>query len=332
MAEIALFALHGSESLGERVSRQLGIPLSPHEEREFEDGEHKIRPLQPVTGRHVYVIQSLHGDAAASPNDRLCRLLFLVGALRDAGAARVTILAPYLCYARKDRRTKPFDPVTNRYVATLFEAMGTDAVVTLDVHNVAAFENAFRCPTRHLEPGELFARHLAPTIADRPVVVVAPDAGAAKRAESLRRHLEKLLQRPIGRAMMEKSRSEGVVSGEALYGDVAGACAIVADDIIATGTTMLRAARAGRRAGAMALYAVASHGLFRPGTSALASEGGFDRVIVTDSVPNCGETGAGLGDRLTVLDCAELFAGAVRDMTAGAAPPPGATSGPSLGR
>lgn len=311
MAEIALFALHGSEALGGRVARHLEIPLSVHEEREFEDGEHKVRPLQRVAGHHAFVVHALHGDETASPNDRLCRLLFFVAALKDAGADRVTALVPYLCYARKDRRTKPYDPVTHRYVAALFEAVGTHSVVTLDVHNVAAFENAFRCPTRHLEPGQLFARHLAPLAQDRTVVVLAPDAGAAKRAESLRQHLEGLLHRPVGRAMMEKARSEGVVSGDALYGDVAGACVVVADDIIATGTTMLRAAAACRRAGAQALYAVASHGLFRTGTAALADEGGFDRVIVTDSVPNCRATGAGLGDQLTVLDCSRLFADAV---------------------
>ena len=311
MPEIALFALHGSRALGERIAERLEIPLSRHEEREFEDGEHKIRPLQRVAGHHVFVLQALHGDAAASPNDRLCRLLFFVGALKDAGADRVTVLAPYLCYSRKDRRTKPYDPVTNRYVATLFEAVGTDSVVTLDVHNVAAFENAFRCPTRHLEPGMLFAGHLAPLMHDRAVVVLAPDAGAAKRAESLRHHLESQLHRPVGRAMMEKARSEGVVSGEALYGDVSGACVVVADDIIATGTTMLRAAAACRRAGARSLYAVASHGLFGKRADALVDEGGFDRVIVTDSVANARDTGADLGDRLTVLDCAELFADAV---------------------
>ena len=80
-------------------------------------------------------------------NDKLCRLLFFIGALKDAGAARVTAVVPYLCYARKDRRTKPNDPVTTRYIAGMFEAVGTDCIVTLEVHNPVAFENAFRCRT-----------------------------------------------------------------------------------------------------------------------------------------------------------------------------------------
>jgi ribose-phosphate pyrophosphokinase len=91
------------------------------------------------------VTQSLHGGPALSANDKLCRLLFFIGALKDAGAASVTAVVPYLCYARKDRRTKPNDPVTTRYVAGLFESVGTDAIMTLEVHNPAAFENAFRC-------------------------------------------------------------------------------------------------------------------------------------------------------------------------------------------
>ena len=104
----------------------------------------------------VYVVQSLHGGPSESANDKLCRLLFFIGALKDAGAARVTAVVPYLCYARKDRRTKPHDPVITRYVAGLFEAVGADRVVTLDVHNPVAFENAFRCRTITATAAPLF--------------------------------------------------------------------------------------------------------------------------------------------------------------------------------
>src|SRR6187455_2239428 len=142
---LRIFAPAATAEFGEAVSRVLGQPLAAHEERDFEDGEHKIRPLDVVRDADVYVLQSLHGGPRESANDKLCRLLFFIGALRDAGAARVTVVAPYLCYARKDRRTKPHDPVTTRYIAQLFEAVGAEAVVTLEVHNPAAYENAFRC-------------------------------------------------------------------------------------------------------------------------------------------------------------------------------------------
>ena len=119
---LCLFALEASHELGAAIAAALGQPLAAHEERDFEDGEHKTRPLDDVAGADVYVVQSLHGGPAESANDKLCRLLFFIGALKDAGAARVTAVTPYLCYARKDRRTKPNDPVTTRYVAALFEA------------------------------------------------------------------------------------------------------------------------------------------------------------------------------------------------------------------
>ena len=150
-AALMLFALEASRPFAEKVSRGLKLDLSPHEEREFEDGEHKARPLVNVRNRHVYVIHSLYGEPGATANDKLCRLLFFIGALKDAAAASVTAITPYLCYARKDRKTKPRDPVTTRYVAALFEAVGTDRIVAIDVHNLMAYQNAFRCRTEHLE-------------------------------------------------------------------------------------------------------------------------------------------------------------------------------------
>jgi len=100
-----LFGLHGSRDLAERVARRRDIALAAHEERDFEDGEHKARPLQDVRGQDVFVLHSLHGDDRATGNDKLCRLLFFCGAVKDAGAGSVTAVVPYLCYARKDRRT-----------------------------------------------------------------------------------------------------------------------------------------------------------------------------------------------------------------------------------
>ena len=155
-ARLQIFALEATAELGQAVATVLGQPLAAHEEREFEDGEHKSRPLDDVAGADVYVVQSTHGGPQQSANDKLCRLLFFIGALKDAGAARVTAVSPYLCYLRKDRRTKPNDPVTTRYVASLFEAVGTDCMVTLEVHNPAAFENAFRCRTVALSGTPLF--------------------------------------------------------------------------------------------------------------------------------------------------------------------------------
>src|SRR5512139_4322771 len=168
MTQTLIFAPDASGEFGRRVAAAAGTTLSPMEEREFEGGEHKTRPLVSVRGEDVYVVQSLSGDAAASANDRLCRMLFFIAGAKDCGAARVTACVPFLAYGRKDRRTKERDPVTLRYVAQLFEAVGTDHVIALDAHNLAAFENAFRCPVDHLESAPLLADHLAARGGDRP--------------------------------------------------------------------------------------------------------------------------------------------------------------------
>src|SRR6516164_3937863 len=154
--QFLLFALQATADLGKAIAHALGRNLSAHEERAFEDGEHKVRPLDTISGTDVCVIQSLHSGPSETANDKLCRLLFFIGALKDAGAARVTAVVPYLCYARKDRRTKPGDPVTTRYVASLFEAVGADAIITLDVHSPVAFEIAFRIRTVALTATPLF--------------------------------------------------------------------------------------------------------------------------------------------------------------------------------
>ena len=109
-----LFALDDTLEFGQNVALALGRPLDPHEERNFEDGEHKARPLVSVRGQHVCVIQSLHGGPHASANDKLCKLLLFVSALKSNGAARVTALVPYLAYSRKDRQTKIRDPIATQ--------------------------------------------------------------------------------------------------------------------------------------------------------------------------------------------------------------------------
>ena len=149
--DLRLFALNATREFGERIASSLGIELGKHEEREFEDGEHKARALESVRGHDVYVVQSLYSDPHQSVNDKLIRLLFFLGSLRDAAAERTTAVLPYLCYARKDRKTKARDPVTTRYLGQLLEAVGVDRVITLDVHNLAAYQNAFRCFSEHLE-------------------------------------------------------------------------------------------------------------------------------------------------------------------------------------
>lgn len=318
---LRLYALAESRPFGERVATALdvtpGVSLSPHEEREFEDGEHKCRPLENVRGADVYVVQSLYAEPGKSVNDKLCRLLFFIGALKDAAARRVTAVMPYLCYARKDRRSKPRDPVTTRYVARLLEAMGTDRVVTMDVHNLAAYENAFRCGADHLEARRLFVDFLVPWLNGREAVVVSPDIGGVKRAEALRLALSLRLGREAGMAFLEKHRSSGVVSGEGMVGEVNGKVAIIIDDLIASGGTLARAARACRGRGAATVIALATHGLFVGDAARVFAADDIERLVITDTVPTLRLDAQLVARKITVLDTAPLFAEAIRRMHGG---------------
>ena len=307
MTSLALFALNATADLGQAIARELRVSPAPHEEREFEDGEHKARPLDSVEGADAYVVQSLHSGPHQSAADKLCRLLFFIGALKDAGAARVTAVTPYLSYARKDRRTKPRDPVTTRYLASMFESVGTDAIVTLDVHNPAAFENAFRCRTITATATPLFVDH-AKRLVDRPLAVISPDTGGAKRAEVFREALEEALGEPIGKGFAEKHRSAGVVSGDLFVGEVAGATALVIDDLISTGTTLVRAAQAARQAGARRVLAMVTHGLFMPGADKAIGDPALDGLVVTDAVPAFRLDSAAARERIEVLPVAPLLA------------------------
>jgi ribose-phosphate pyrophosphokinase len=307
-----LFALGATHAFGVRVAERLGITLSEHEEREFEDGQHKARPLVSVRGRDVFVLHSLHGDDEQSVNDKLCRLLFFLGAVRDASAESVTAVVPYLCYSRKDRKTKARDPVTTRYVAALFEAMAVDRVVTLDVHNVSAFQNAFRCRTEHLEARDLFAEYLAKAAANEPVAVVSPDLGGAKRAERFRESLARRLGRPVPGALIEKYRSEDVVSGEGVAGDITGRTAILIDDMISGGGTVVRAARACRANGARAAWAVVTHPVFTRDADGVLADEALDRIVTLDAIPTDRIRSPRVRDKLVYLDATPLFADAIR--------------------
>jgi ribose-phosphate pyrophosphokinase len=307
-----LFALKGTERLGGAVAQALGFGLDPHEERDFEDGEHKARPLVSVRGEDVYVLHSLAGGPGASANDRLVKLLLFIATCRDNGAARVTAVTPYLAYARKDRQTKARDPVTTRYIAQLFEAVGTDCVITLEVHNIAAFQNAFRCRTIHLDGRRLFGPVMQKLAGDRPVVIFSPDGGGVKRAELLKESYEAETGRETGLGFMEKRRSRGIISGDLFAGDVEDKAVFLLDDMISTGGTMLRAARACRERGAREVHALATHGVFGKGSDALFADGSIGRLVVTDSLDSAAGMAIGRQEKLELVSCAPLIAEAIR--------------------
>lgn len=319
-----IFALKGAQALGDKIAEALDLQLAPYEERSFEDGEHKLRPLISVRRREVFIVDSLFGSndptVHESVNDKLIKFAFFVATLRQAGARRISAVIPYLCYARKDRQTKSRDPIATRFVAQLLESMGVDEIISVTAHNLAAFQNAFRCPTIHLDTDRLFARYIAPRVEGKKVSVVSPDLGGGKRAELFREALEQELGRPVAKAFLDKQRSMGVVTGDIFAGDVAGATALILDDMIGTGETMIRAASACRQHGATEIYAFATHGLFIGADPTHLLQSSIDRIIVTDSVPlSLAIAGGPLSAKLEIVSLAGLISEAIRIAHAGGA-------------
>ncbi|MFO1435711.1 MAG: ribose-phosphate pyrophosphokinase-like domain-containing protein [Gammaproteobacteria bacterium] len=144
MSDPVIFALNSGREFAGRVAARMGLALSAVEEREFDDGEHKTRPLVSVRGRDVFIVQSLYGEPGQSCNDKLCRLLFFIGALRDAG--QHALRQPFhTCVTLMQGRPHAAARSGNYSLLTsLFEAVAC-IVVMLDVHNVSAFQNLFRC-------------------------------------------------------------------------------------------------------------------------------------------------------------------------------------------
>ena len=321
-----------SLSLAREIAAQAQIPLAELEERPFEGGEFKLRPIECLRERSAFVVQSLIGSEDVPVGTRLLRLLFLLLGLRDVGCARRIAVLPYMAFARKDRRTQLHDPVTSRYVAELLEAAGVDRVVALDVHNPAALDNAFRVPVDHLSATPLLVDHFARRLGGAPSCVVSPDIGGIKRAQRFRELLGARLSRPVELAFVEKRRAQGVVYSGQLAGHVEGMQVIVLDDLCATGGTLVRAADACMSAGAGAVHVAFTHAPLVDGLVALLGADSTAEVVLTDSAASAALAHAAANaPRMQVLPIAPLLGQALRRIVLGQALDPLFTDWPVKG-
>lgn len=321
-----LFALNASRTIGEQIADSLELPLADHEEREFSDGENKTRPLTRVRNQPVTIIHSLYADGQQTINDKFCRLLFFIGAVKDAGAATVCVAIPYLAYARKDRRTKFQDPLSQRYVLQLLESMGATSLITLDVHNPAAFENAARIAVLHLQALDLLCQRIDLTTQGEDLVIVSPDTGGVKRATEFIDNLSRRRGISIPLAHVDKRRSQDKISGAGLTGEVRGRTAVIVDDMISSGTTARRAIEQIHRQGARRIVVAASHCLNRQSAERLLDETPLQQLLTTNTVDMTEDLSDPRADnistaqttpsqpRLETLSVAHLIADAIADI------------------
>jgi ribose-phosphate pyrophosphokinase len=294
-----LVAGSANPALAEDIARQLGVPLSPALVERFPDLELHVELQESPRERDVFIIQ----PTGPQPDEHLFELFAMADACRRAGSGRITAVIPYFGYARQDRRAKGLEAVTARLVADLLVTSGVERLVTLDLHT-DAIEGFFTVPVERLSAVPLLAAAILKVRPDNGVVV-SPDLGAAKLADSYAR----LLDLPV--AIVHKTRmGPEAVTATRVTGDVRGRTPVIIDDMISTGGTIEAAARAMVEAGAEreGFIVAASHGLFVGSCVDRLRGLPIRRVLVTDSVPPKSVTGL----PLEIVGVAGILANAIR--------------------
>jgi len=302
--EMVLFTGNANPELARGIGRSLGQPLAPAQCGRFSDGETRVELKANVRGRDVFLIQ----PTCAPANDNLMELLIMAEACKRSSAGRITAVIPYFGYARQDRKVAPRAPISARLVADLLQAAGVDRVLTMDLH-AGQIQGFFNIPVDNLYARGTFFRYLRDEVVEAPAqtVVVSPDAGGVERA----RGFAKLLG--CGLAIIDKRRPRAnELEVMNIVGDVKGMRAVIVDDMIDTAGTMTKGAKALVDHGASSVYAVATHAVLSGPAHQRLAESVFDKLIVTDSIPNDPQ-GAG-ASKIHVLSVAPLFAEAIRSI------------------
>ncbi|MBA3531038.1 MAG: ribose-phosphate pyrophosphokinase [Ardenticatenales bacterium] len=272
---IAIFTGNAHPALARGIAQQVGRPLGEMVVRQFRDGETQVEIKDDVRGTDVFLIQ----PTSPSVNQNLMELLVMIDAARRASAGRITAVIPYYGYARQEKKTYGREPISAKLVANLLTVAGADRILTLDL-SAPAIEGFFDIPMDHLSAVPLLVRHVMKMhLPD--IVVVAPDVGAVRRAD---RFQQVMGGKPLAILFKDRPKPDEV-SVQGMVGEVQGKCALLVDDLISTGNTLIAAAELLLAQGAERVLAVATHGVFAEGAIERLHASPIERVVITDSIP-----------------------------------------------
>jgi len=283
--------------LAQEISRHLGVELCKVTVSRFADGEIFVRIDENIRGMDVFIVQSTN-----PPAENVMELLLLIDAARRASAARITCVMPYYGYSRQDRKDQPRVAIAAKLLANMIETAGADRVLGIDFHQ-HQLQGFFDVPVDHLYAAPVFVNHYRrKNLKD--VVVVAPDAGAAKMARGFSRRLNGSL------AIIDKRRpAANVAEVVNVVGDVKGRDCLLVDDMIDTAGTLSEAARALKRLGAERVFACATHALLSGPAPQRLTDSPIEEVTVTDTIHVRAERRF---EKLAILSVGELLAKAIR--------------------
>jgi ribose-phosphate pyrophosphokinase len=284
---LMLFSGRSNPELARKIAERLGIHLGEITLKTFANGETYCRYEESIRGADLFLVQT-----GCDPVDRnLMELLIMIQAAKLASAKRITVVIPWF----------PREPITSKLVADFLQVAGADRVLTMDLH-AGQIQGFFSIPVDHMTALPIFAQHFRDLglVGDN-VVSVAPDAGRAKMGVKFGQMVE------ADFAIMHKTRpAHDVASVTEVTGNVRGRVALVGDDVIMTGGTLISGARALREAGATAVYIFATHAIFaKNALERFAEVDELDGIIVTDTVP---VDQLRRPDKLTVLTVSGLLA------------------------
>ena len=294
---MTIFSGSANPALARAIARQLKLPLGNILLARFSEGEIRVKIDENVRGKDVFIIQ----PTCPPPNENLMELLIMLDAMRRASAQRITAVIPYFGYARQDRKDQPRVPITAKLVANLITAAGADRVLTMDLH-AGQIQGFFDIPLDNLYAVNVVERYIKGRRLKR-LVVVSPDVGGIKMARAYAKRLR------AGLAIVDKRRdSPDATAVMHILGEVKDKTCLLVDDLIATGSSIVEAAQALKRAGAASVYACVSHPVLSgPARSRLGSSP-LEELIVTDSIPLTKEN---RHPKLSIVSVATLFAEAI---------------------